>query len=252
MIHLQSLERFISILESFSAEHPELSLGELVEKTNLPKPTVYRIVEAMVKYNILSKNKKTMRYKVGVKLFELGSIYLASMELRDIAFPYLDWLQRQTGESIHLGILDGNEVVSIEGLESAHSLRLKVWIGKRAPVHCTAIGKAILAFLPSEEQNEILSEISLESFTKSTIVSMEELEIELKKVKNEGISKDLGEHEDGIHCIGAPIFDRKGNVVASISVSGPAVRMTEEKMKKYKPLLLKAANGISKKLGYSS
>lgn len=249
---MQSLERFINILESFSAEKPELSLGELVKITGLPKPTVYRIVEAMVKYNILSKDKNTMRYKVGVKLFELGSIYLASMELRDIAFPYLDWLQRQTGESIHLGILDGNEVVSIEGLESAHSLRLKVWIGKRAPVHCTAIGKAILAFLPLEKQNEIISKVSLQQFTKRTITSKEKLKIELKKIQMEGLAQDLGEHEEGIHCIGAPVFDRKGEVVASISVSGPAVRMTEEKMKKYAPLLFKVASDISKKLGYSS
>jgi len=249
---LQSLERFINILEAFNAEKPELNLSELVKKTGLPKPTVYRIVEAMVKHNILSKNPKTMRYKIGVKLFELGSIYLASMELRDIAFPYLDWLQQQTGESIHLGILDGNEVVSIEGLESAHSLRLKVWIGKRAPVHCTAIGKAILAFLPLEKQNKIISEVSLHPFTKRTITSKEKLKTELKKIKKEGLAQDLGEHEEGIHCIGAPVFDRKGEVIASISVSGPAVRMTEEKMKKYTPLLFKAASDISKKLGYSS
>ncbi|WP_053001136.1 IclR family transcriptional regulator [Kosmotoga pacifica] len=249
---MQSLERFISILESFSTEKPELSLGELVEKTNLPKPTVYRIAEAMVKYNILNKDRKTLRYKIGVRLFELGSIYLASMELRDLAFPYLDWLHQQTGESIHLGILDGNEVVSIEGLESAHSLRLKVWIGKRAPLHCTAIGKAILAFLPPDRQDRIISKISLNAFTKRTITTRGKLKTELQKIKEEGLAWDLGEHEEGIQCIGAPVFDRKGEVVASVSISGPAVRMTEQKIKEYIPLLLKATNDISKKLGYSS
>ncbi|RKX42278.1 MAG: IclR family transcriptional regulator [Thermotogae bacterium] len=249
---MQSLQRFITILECFTAEKPELSLGEIVRETGLPKPTVHRIAEAMVRYNILTKDTKTMRYKIGVKLFEMGSVYLASMELRDVAFPYLDWLQQQTKESIHLGILEEIEVISIEGLESTHSLRLKVWIGKRAPLYCTAIGKAILAFLPENEQDEIISRLSLRAFTKRTITSKELLRKELKKIRQEGLSYDRQEHEEGICCIGAPVFDRSGRVIASVSISGPAVRMTPNKVQRYKAFLIQAVKNISQRLGYVS
>lgn len=246
---MQSVKRIIKILDSFSLDEPELTLNKLTKKTGLPKPTVYRISEALYDANILSKDGSTSKYRIGVKLFELGSLYLETLELRKLAFPEIEKLSKFTEESIHMGVLDGNEVTSIEGLGSTHNLQTKLWIGKRSPIYCTSIGKAILAFLPVEKRENILNSIELKKFTKNTISKKEELREELKKIREQGFALDNEEHDEGIMCIGAPIFNNKNHVVASISISGPKIRMTTERMEKYKKLLLESVKIISDKLG---
>lgn len=244
---MQSLERIIQILESFGLETPELSLGDLAKRTNLPKPSVYRIANALCQYKLLSRNNTNGKYRIGIKLFELGSMYISSLEIREIAFPYMDQLQRETGESIHLGILDDTEVVSIEGLESNYTLRTSIPIGKRAPLYCTAVGKAILAFLSPDERKDILSRISLKPFTSRTLTDYASLEKELEKTRDRGYAIDNGEHEEGIVCVAAPFFNHTGDVIASISVSGPASRMTGEKLERYIELVKSVCDEISRK-----
>ncbi|MGC9384296.1 MAG: IclR family transcriptional regulator [Kosmotogaceae bacterium] len=246
---MQGIERIIKILDSFSLDKPELTLKELTDKTGLPKPTVYRIAEALNRVNILSKDDNISKYRIGVKLFELGSLYLETLELRKLAFPEIEKLSKYTEESIHMGVLDGNEVTSIEGMGSTHNLQAKLWIGKRSPIYCTSIGKAILAFLPDKEQEEILSSIELKEYTKNTITNKKELRKELESIKRQGFAVDDEEHDEGIMCIGAPIFNNKGEVVASISISGPKIRMKEQKLEKYKKLLMDSVKRISDKLG---
>jgi DNA-binding IclR family transcriptional regulator len=246
---VQGIERIIKILDSFSLDEPELTLKELTNKTGLPKPTVYRIAEALNKVNILSKDDNVSKYRIGVKLFELGSLYLETLELRKLAFPEIEKLSKYTEESIHMGVLDGNEVTSIEGLGSTHNLQAKLWIGKRSPIYCTSIGKAILAFLPEKEQEEILTTIEFKRYTKNTITDKKNLKKELESIRRQGFALDNEEHDEGIMCVGAPIFNNKGEVVASISISGPKIRMKEQKLEKYKKLLMDSVKRISDKLG---
>lgn len=246
---MQGIERIIKILDSFSLDEPELTLKELTKKTGLPKPTVYRIAEALNKVNILSKDDNVSKYRIGVKLFELGSLYLETLELRKLAFPEIEKLSKYTEESIHMGVLDGNEVTSIEGLGSTHNLQAKLWIGKRSPIYCTSIGKAILAFLPKKEQEEILTTIEFKRYTENTITDKKNLKKELESIRRQGFALDNEEHDEGIMCVGAPIFNNKGEVVASISISGPKIRMKEQKLEKYKKLLMDSVKRISDKLG---
>lgn len=246
---MQGIERIIKILDSFSLDEPELTLKELTNKTGLPKPTVYRIAEALNKVSILSKDDNVSKYRIGVKLFELGSLYLETLELRKLAFPEIEKLSKYTEESIHMGVLDGNEVTSIEGLGSTHNLQAKLWIGKRSPIYCTSIGKAILAFLPKKEQEEILTTIEFKRYTKNTITDKKNLKKELESIRRQGFALDNEEHDEGIMCVGAPIFNNKGEVVASISISGPKIRMKEQKLEKYKKLLMDSVKRISDKLG---
>ena len=246
---MQGIERIIKILDSFSLDEPELTLKELTNKTGLPKPTVYRIAEALNKVNILSKDDNVSKYRIGVKLFELGSLYLETLELRKLAFPEIEKLSKYTEESIHMGVLDGNEVTSIEGLGSTHNLQAKLWIGKRSPIYCTSIGKAILAFLPKKEQEEILTTIEFKRYTKNTITDKKNLKKELESIRRQGFALDNEEHDEGIMCVGAPIFNNKGEVVASISISGPKIRMKEQELEKYKKLLMDSVKRISDKLG---
>jgi len=248
---MQTLKRAAKILNCFSIKKPSLSLGEIVKRTNIPKPTVYRICETLVKLDLLRKNSDKS-YSLGYKLLELGSIVLSTLEVRKVATEVMEKLQSITGESVHLGILDGTHVLSIEALESPQSLRTKVYIGKRAALYSTAIGKALLAFLPEDQKREILEKITLEPRTKNTITDKKKLIEELKRIQERGYSVDNMEDEEGVRCVGAPILDNKGFAIASISVSGPASRITEDKIKEYAELVIKAANEISRKLGYTN
>lgn len=133
---MQSVERIVKIISSFNLSESRLSLDDLTKKSGLPKATVYRIAEALCEEHILEKDRSTSSYRIGIRLFELGSQYLSSMRLKDVAFAEMEELHQQTGETIHMGILDGTEVVSIEGFESVKSLHTKLFIGKRAPLYC--------------------------------------------------------------------------------------------------------------------
>ncbi|PLV59048.1 IclR family transcriptional regulator [Thermotoga sp. KOL6] len=246
---MQVLKRAVEILSCFSMRKPVLSLGEISEQTGMPKPTVYRICNALVELGILTKNPDKT-YSLGYKLLELGSIVLSSLEIRKAAIDVMEQLQAITGESIHLGILEGTHVLSIEALESSQSLRTKVYIGKRASLYSTAIGKALLAFLPEKQQEEILEKIKLEPRTKNTITDKLKLIEELRKIRERGYSIDNMEDEEGIRCIGAPILNEKGFAVASISISGPASRISEDKIEEYAKLVTKAAKEISRRLGF--
>jgi DNA-binding IclR family transcriptional regulator len=245
---MQILERIMRILDTFTYNASQLSLNDLVEKTLLPKPTVFRIAEALCDQNILNKDEKSGRYRIGVKLFELGSLYIQTMELKHLAFAEMEVLHKKTGEAVHMGVLDRDEVISIEGFESIHPLQTRLWIGKRSPIYCTSIGKAIFAFLPEEKRKGITATLTLYQHTRNTITDIRKLEGELDRIRHERIAVDNEEHEEGIVCIGAPILDDRGYAIASISISGPAIRMTQGRLVEYRKYLLEAVDKISGKL----
>lgn len=247
---MQSVERIVKIISSFNLSESRLSLDDLTKKSGLPKATVYRIAEALCEEHILEKDRSTSSYRIGIRLFELGSQYLSSMRLKDVAFAEMEELNQQTGETIHMGILDGTEVVSIEGFESVKSLHTKLFIGKRAPLYCTAVGKAILAFLPESERERLVNLLQLVRRTSKTIIDKDALREELANIRSRGTAIDSGENEDGVVCVGAPIFDSSKEVVASISISGPAFRMGEEIIERYSKLLREVVSRISFALGY--
>ena len=246
---MQTLIRVGKILGCFSLKKPGLSLAEITRETGLPKPTVYRMCETLVKLGFLRKNSDKT-YTLGFRLLELGSIVLSSLEIRKVAMEEMERLQNMTGESIHLGILDGTEVVSIEALESPLPLRTRVFIGKRASLYSSAIGKALLAFLPEDQKKEIVEKLDLKPHTKNTITDKRELMRELERIKRRGYSVDNMEDSEGIRCVGAPILNSEGVAIASISISGPATRITKDKIRKYSKLVIEASRRISKKLGY--
>lgn len=249
---MQSVERIVRIIGSFSLTEPRLGLDDLTKKSGLPKATVYRIAEALCEEHVLEKDGVTSTYRIGIKLFELGSLYLSSMRIKDIAFGEMEKLHLETGETIHMGILDGNEVVSIEGFESSRSLHTKLFIGKRAPLYCTAVGKAILAFLPDRDREKLLESLELVPHTSKTITDRDSLRDELEKIRSRGMAFDRGENEDGVVCVGAPIFGSSREVVASISISGPVFRMGEEVLTRYSRMLKEVVERISATQGYRS
>ncbi len=248
---MQTFERANEIIKLFSLEKTKLNLSEIVELTDLPKSSAYRICESLVSLGYLKKDDDK-NYSLGLRFLELGSIVLSTLKIREIAMEEISKLHDLTNESIHLGVRDGTEVISIEGLESNHSLRTKIWIGKRAPLYCTAVGKAILAFLPKAEREQLLRKINFKKYTNNTLIEFDSLLEEIKKIRENGYAIDNMEHEEDVKCIGAPIFDIQNSVVASISLSGPSSRITKEKENEFAILVKSSALNISKKLAASS
>jgi DNA-binding IclR family transcriptional regulator len=247
---LKSVEKALQLLEAFSINHPELSVSELEVRLSLPKVSIYRFLRVLLKRGFLTQNPQTRKYRLGIKVFELGSLVLRNMELRKAAFPLIEELAQHSGETVHLGILDGKEAVSIEGAESGHSLRISLPIGKRVYLHSTGIGKAILAFLQNEEIEEIIQEKGLPRFMENTITDPDVLKKALQLIRERGYAVDNEENEPGVRCVAAPILDSSQHVIASLSISGPSVRITEERIPELATMVIETSHKVSQALGY--
>jgi len=248
---LKSVRKALQIFELFTMDTPELSISELVKKLSMPKVSVYRFLRVLMKSSFISQDKQTKKYRLGIKIFELGSIVLRNFDLREVAFPLIVELSKRSGETVHLGVLDNQQVVSIEGVESDQSLRISLPIGKRVYLHSTGIGKAILAFLPEQEVKEIARQKGLPQFTNNTIVHMDQLMKEIQLIQRRGYAIDNEENEPGIRCVAAPIFDVNKRVIASISISGPSVRIPHSRIPELSSMVIETSQKISKAYGVS-
>jgi DNA-binding IclR family transcriptional regulator len=244
----KSVEKAIKILEAFSEDNFEMSLPEISKKVNLPKATAYRIIGTLKDNGLINQRVDNGKYRPGLKLFELGSLVFKKLKLREVALPYMEKLSRECGETVHLGILQGDEVISIESCESSFGLRSNVYVGKRASLYCTSVGKALLAFLPSEEMSRILKH-KRKKYTENTVIEREKLEEELRKVREKGFAVDNMEHEEGIRCVAAPIRNHENKVIASLSISGPSIRITEDKIPQMVSMVKETVYKISKDMG---
>lgn len=224
--HLKSLAKVVRILECFSRVERTLSLGDLCRRTALPKSTAHRIVSSLREVGFLEQARGGDHYRLGLKLFELGNIALANMELHREARPIVGALSRVSGEMVHLAVFDGVQAVVIHRSDPAPAGVGPLTFLEAAPLHCTGVGKAILAFQPRQVIERLIG-FGLQRYTEATIVDGATLTAELALVRQRGFSVDRAEHEPGVHCIGAPIHDAGGRVFASISVSGPTRRMSE-------------------------
>ena len=170
--------------------------------------------------------------------------------MRRASLPYLQELNRQTRETVHLTVRNALSAVYVEKLDSLEPLRIHSRIGASVPLHCTAVGKVLLAYLPAAEQAAVFNELVLRRFTENTVSNLQELQTQLTRVRKDGFACDLEEHEPHIRCVAAPIWDHSGAVNASLSVTGPAVRMAATRIKQIAALISKAGQKISAELGY--
>lgn len=247
---VQSVDRALTIVDLLKNEPNGLGVTELADLLDVAKSTIHRLLTSLLNKGYVRKDNKTAKYKLGLNLIELGNIVTQSLDLRNVASEYLKKLVDETGETAHLVILENGEIVYIDKVESTQTIRMYSQVGRRAPVHCTGAGKVILAFSSEHEVDQILEEKGLRKFTENTITSKKEFKENLIEIKNKGYSIDDEEHELGIRCIGAPIFDHRGKITAGISITGPFMRMTYEKIEEYNDKVVYLANEISKRLGY--
>jgi DNA-binding IclR family transcriptional regulator len=247
--NLKSLFKVSRILDCFSTVNRTLSLREICDRTGLPKSTTHRLIASMREVGLLDQDREGDRYRLGLKLFELGNIVLANMDLHREARPFVEALTRISGHVVHLAVFDGRQAVVIHRSDPKPDAIAPVTFIESAPVHCTSVGKAILAFQPAPVAARIMR-AGLQRFTESTITEPAKLKAELARIEKRGYAVDDSEHQPGLRCVGAPIRDQTGRVFAGISVSGPARRISNDEVKKLSALVMHNASAISAKLGF--
>ena len=247
---IQSLDRVFSIIELLSLSPKGISLTELCIKSQLPKPTVSRMLSSLISNGYAMQNIENKHYFLTMKLFEVGCRVVGSANILSIARPYLEHLSAVTQDTVHLVSRDQDEVVYLYKEEVTTSIvRTSSFVGLRNPMYCTGIGKSILAFLPEEEIKAIWQRTTPVKFTPNTIMTYDRLVRELEDVRNNGYAIDDEEHESGVRCIAAPIRDFHGVPIAAISLSAHVESLTYEKVQEYAPLLLETAKNISRYFG---
>ncbi len=246
---VQSLDRAISLLDALTEAEGPMALSDVGRAAELPNSTTRRLLLTLMAHRFVSQNEDTGLYSPGPRLFELAYRVMGKMDLRTQAAPVLDQLNQETSMTVHLAILDDGEVVYIDKREANEPVRMYSAVGKRAPVHCTALGKALIAFLDLEHLRRIVKTRGLTRYTENTITTWKGLTENLELVRARGYSLDNAEQQDMIYCIGAPIRDHNGKVVASISLTGTVYSHEISQLENLAPLLVQGANAISEKLG---
>jgi len=245
---IQVLDRAFQALDALAAQPFGLGVTELAQRLDLHKSTAHRIAMVLESARFIEKDAASGKYNLGPKLFELGRAAVARLDVYEIARPHLRALAAATGETAHLGVLRAGEVVSVVHVHSRQTLTTPITVGARTPVHCSSIGKAILAFGPPAEIDTWLRGRKLTPYTRLTIKSSRRFRQELSATRARGYSLDNEEREEGLRCIGAPVRDGSGSVAAAISVAGPVSRVGLNGA--LASLVIDAADRISAALGY--
>ena len=242
-IKVKSLYKAIKLLDCFSVTSPERGISELAEMTGMLKSTVHNIVTTFEKCRILEKIPDNNKYRLGLKILQLGNSFLATNDLRNNIKPFLDRISNISSENVYFVVLSDDEVLYLDAVYPNAFTTGRTVTGKKAPLFCTGVGKAILANLIPEDIKRIISE-GMPRFTPNTITDENKLMEELALIKSRGYAIDNMEHEYGIKCVAVPLFNSRGNVVAAISVSGPSLRFSDDKINEYAELLLKVSEDI--------
>ena len=248
---ITSLQRGLRLLGLFAAEEKGLSATDVARLSGLPVSTVHRFLVNLESAGFLNCDS-TGLYQLGIACVSLGHAVRGQLDVRRASLPHLQELNHRTRETVHLTVRHGLSAVYVEKLDSPEPLRIHSRIGATVPLYCTAVGKIMLAYLPEAEREKTLERLELKRFTENTVNNLQELQAELHRTRKKGYACDLEEHESHIRCIAAPIWDHAGVVNASLSVTGPAVRMSTARLREIAPLICDAGLKISEQLGYQA
>lgn len=244
-----SVQRAIDILDLFDRQTQELGVTDIARALDLPKSTAAGLIFTLEQNDYLDQNTLTRKYRLGFKLAERAGVFLDQFNLRRVAAPILETLRDATNESVNLAIRDGKYVTYIERMLGNNMLGMRSEIGKRELIHSTALGKALLAHLPTTELNQLIADYDFNPVTLHTITNPTAFLVELQETLLRGFALDNQENELGGRCVAAPIFNYQGKPVAAISMSVPIQRFPEEKIPEFGAKVKQAAQAISLQLG---
>jgi len=244
------IDRAAQILDCFGFDHQELSVSEIGVKTSLHRSTAHRILMALEYNDLIQQNPENGKYRLGIKLFRLGHQAVSHLNLREICRPFLTRVMNETKETVHLAVLDEDQVLYLDKVEGPHALRMPSRVGRRIPTYCTSLGKAMLSCLDDQEVKNTLRVQVLRPYTANTVKTLSQLLTDLRVVRKRGYAVDNEEIELGLRCVGAPIKDYTGAMVGAISVAAPSARLSNQKISAVGRLVTGTAEEISEKLGY--
>ena len=246
----QSLWRAIAILDCFQPNKSELGVREIARQLEMSTSTVGRLLVTMHSAGILSQDPASRRYHIGPKVLTWSSVYSNGLGIRDKARPALEELHRLTNETVSIYIIDRDERVCLDRIDSPERVRVVVHLGERMPLHAGSAGKAILAFMAPDLRDQVLSTKPLERLASNTIINRNSLLKELSKVRKCGYAISHSERFEDVIGLAAPIFDAGGNVVAALNFGAPTMRFSERAITKFIPKIKQLAYQISQALGY--
>jgi DNA-binding IclR family transcriptional regulator len=238
------------LLETLARSNDSCGVTELAGTLGLNKSNVHRLLQGLVHQGFARKVGTTGRYELTIKMWELGSRVFGRLDVRRVAQGFMETLAQDTAETVHLSVLDGTEVVYVAKIDSPQPVRAYSTVGGRAPAQCVATGKAQLAWASPEKIGEIKQ--SLRAYSSNSILSADELDAELSRIRAQGYALNRGEWREQVCGVAAPIRDVSGEVVAAIGISGPSERLKPRRMKELSPFLINAADRISEQLGCES
>jgi DNA-binding IclR family transcriptional regulator len=248
---ITALQRGLRLLHLFSESPRGLTAKQVAALSRLPVSTVHRFLANLVTTGFLNRDIEGTHH-LGIACFSIGQAAAGQLDIRRLSLPYLRELNQQTRETIHLTVRHGLSAVYVEKLDSPEPLRIYSRIGASVPLHCTAVGKVMLASMPVDEQDRVLPQLDLKRLTSNSVGNLQELRTELFRVRKNGYAFDLEEHELHIRCVAAPIWDHTGSVQSSLSITAPAFRMPVTRLRQLAPLIQGAGLRISAELGYQS
>jgi len=246
---ITALQRGLRLLHLFSESPRGLTAKQVTALSRLPVSTVHRFLANLVTAGFLNRDAEGTHY-LGIACFSIGQAAVGQLDIRRLSLPYLRELNQQTRETIHLTVRHGLSAVYVEKLDSPEPLRIHSRIGAAVPLYCTAVGKVMLAYMPTDEQERVLPELDIKRQTANSVGNLQELKAELYRVRKNGYACDLEENELHIRCVAAPIWDHTGSVQSSVSITAPTVRMPVTRLRQLAPLIQKAGLQISVELGY--
>lgn len=248
---IKSLVKALRLLKLFTPEWPEWSFKEMTDKLGYHKSSIQRLVTTLEAEGFLDRTDPgKSRFRLGRQVIFLGNVASQSLELRTIARPALEQLVRRTGETSHLCVVSAAQCYYLDKIDSPQSIRIVTYVGQRLHMHCTGVGKVLLSGMSPEEVDRVIEEKGLPGLTPRTITDREALLKELAHIRQAGVAYDNEEFEEGLRCIAAPIYNEQGRIVAAVSFSGPAQRLSPEILARNETHVRVAAREVSENLGF--
>lgn len=249
--NIEALARGLDILSLFSAEHPSLSLSQIVELLQLNKSTVYRVLSTLESMGYLEQDPITGQYRPGLKVLQLGYTAIHTLELRQIAHPYLEKLSQELMETVSLAVLDGFRTIYVDRIRNQSIVGVVLGVGSSLSAHCTALGKVLLADLPAKDINQLLASNELNAYTPKTLRTRKSLLAVLEEIRQQGYAVDDEELASGLRAVAAPIRDLSKRTIAAANVTGTTLHITDERIQEeIIPALINTTKQISSVLGY--
>jgi IclR family acetate operon transcriptional repressor len=248
---LRTLDRGLAVLELLGGADRGFALSEVAQRLDLSVGVCHRMLSTLVRAGYVEQDPRTRWYQLGLKVLELRGAAAGPLRISVQARPYLRDLMLRAGLRVHLAVYRGGDIIYIDRVDTSATAEHYVPIGKRSPAYATSLGKAILAFLPSDDIEAYLARAPFPGFTRNTITSAEGLREELARIRERGYSLDVGEQDLDAHCVGAPIFDYTGNPIASLSVAGHAASIADD-IPRLSLAVTIAATDVSRRFGHDS